>query len=379
MTLSAIHRQMFGVIEFAMHKPAVGNFRPGNDWNGIASRLDFMTDGAPGIKRATIRGQLFRAKKNLAFQIFPRAEVLPQSSQLGPDKNFQSALLRDSFSTPQVCILNFQAAQKGADGFGISVRQSQVGIVFVELERMTFSAIVFERNSLVIGAGGIGTVTIDTIQGAAIFRANRIAEVNTVIELQRIRIFQILQVDLEFRVSARKALKDAGVAARGPGRFKKELSVVRPKFKGLGWKRLCFLIGFVHDIQVAVARVAVRAVGWTERSAAEMFTMTRGAGKIMNDIWLVKIMVRMATLAGLIEPRHELFFRRKKFCQFECAGMSRECGPGPTGRREAGGAMAIGTLGGRMLGGKFSRRNKMQTRRAVKCDEQSRDCQRHDA
>lgn len=78
------------------------------------------------------------------------------------------------------------------------MRQLQFGIPLVELERVTFATIRFKRNLLIERARRIRLVTARAFQFAAVPRLNRFAKMQPVVELERVRIFQLLRVNLEF-------------------------------------------------------------------------------------------------------------------------------------------------------------------------------------
>lgn len=85
---------------------------------------------------------------------------------------------------------------------------------------------------------------------------------------------------------------------------KENLPVVRAKIKRFWREQFSFLRRRLHDLAIGMTRIAIRAVGFAHRAAAEVFEMTRGTGKIFDHIRLMKIMLRMTMLAGRINLRH---------------------------------------------------------------------------
>ena len=189
------------MIEFSVHQPSFGNLRRRDRRNQFAARLHFVAIRTAGIQRAARRRFRRVAEKNLPLQFFTAVKFLAQRLHLSLDKFFDAAIFGHARFAREVGILNFQTTQKGADRFRISMRQLQSGIVFVELKGMTFAAIRFKGNFLVKRAGRVGLVAVSAIKFAAVFRFHRIAQMQAMIKPQRVRIFQILRVNLKIGMS----------------------------------------------------------------------------------------------------------------------------------------------------------------------------------
>src|SRR5690348_2897005 len=119
-----------------------------------------MTISATRIKRASIGRFFFCAEENPPLQIFAAPIFLAQGSHLSLHEIIQSALFTDAILPAKIGVLNFQTAKERARCFGISMGQLQTGIVLVELKRVTFATIFFERNLLVKCAGRVGLMAI---------------------------------------------------------------------------------------------------------------------------------------------------------------------------------------------------------------------------
>ena len=133
------------------------------------------------------------------------------------------------------------------------------------------------------------------------------------VELERVRLLQMLRVDLKLRVICGKGIKNLRVTALGPRGLEDDLSMIASILKNVCRKLLSFGERSLHEIEVGVTRVAVRTVRSFHRATAKMLLVAGRAGEIARHIRLVKIMVRMTSLAGLIDSRHRFFVRLQKF------------------------------------------------------------------
>lgn len=184
--MDAVHRQMFGVIEPAADKPAVGDDRLGNFGGQFTARRHFVAIDATGIKRASIGRFFLGAEENVSFQNFSIAEFSAQPAHLFLHKLVQRALFVDAILAAEVGILDFHAAKKGAHGLRFSVGQLQARIMFVELKRVTFATIFLKRNALVRRTGRVGLVTIGARKHGAIRFAGNFREMKAVIEFESV-------------------------------------------------------------------------------------------------------------------------------------------------------------------------------------------------
>lgn len=294
------------MIELAAHQPAVGDLWFRNGRNQFAARFNFVAIGAARIERAVVQRFFCAAEENLLFQIFSAQLFRAQILQLRLHEILHRSLFGHAFSAGEISVLNFQTAQESADSFGISVRQLQFRIAPVELERVTFTAICLEGNFLVERAGSVGFVATRTIQFAAALRVNRVAEVQSVIEFERVGIFQMVRVNLELGMIFCERTENFGVTRFRPRRFKKDLSLrgIEAKIEIFGGNFFPFGERRLHHFATGMARVAILAVRRRHRAAALMFQMARGAGQIFCDVWLMKIMLRVTTQTRFVNARH---------------------------------------------------------------------------
>lgn len=136
--------------------------------------FDFVAISATRKARPALRIQLADltdragariAQEHLLLQFIAVAHLLPELMHLLLDECVQFALTADSFaSRGMVGVLDRQTVQECADEFRIAVRQRQVRIARVELQRVTFPAMRLEGNLLVICARGVRFVATGTIQ-----------------------------------------------------------------------------------------------------------------------------------------------------------------------------------------------------------------------
>src|SRR5205807_5270355 len=131
----------------------------------VRHRFHFVAESTAGEVRARRRAHLplrfvgIARKEHGPLQFFARAKLLAQLPDLLRNKILNFALPRLSFFQSRVVpILCRQGAQKGPRESDVAVRNFQVGIFRVELERVTRLAIGREGDALIITALRIGFV-----------------------------------------------------------------------------------------------------------------------------------------------------------------------------------------------------------------------------
>src|SRR5437879_5857906 len=90
---------------------------------------------------------------------------------------------------------------------------------------MTGLAVLFITNLQVINAGGIGPMAVRAIQFFATGQSDA-GEMQLMVKLQRVRIFEFVGEHLEFRMIGGEAVNDFGVTPLGAGSLEKNSALV---------------------------------------------------------------------------------------------------------------------------------------------------------
>ena len=110
-------------------------------------------------------------EENPALEFLTRAVAFADVRHLGLHEVLQLGG-SDSLFRGELGVLLWQAAQEGADVFGVAMRQVQIRVVHVELQGVANLAIFCEGNFQIINTGGIGFVAIGAGKFVAVHRRN---------------------------------------------------------------------------------------------------------------------------------------------------------------------------------------------------------------
>ena len=273
MTVVAFHAGVLGVIESRLRHPAIDQNRFGDHRRRVRQRLHFVAESAAGEVRARRRAHLplrfvgIAREEHGPLQFFARAKLLAQLPDLLRNKILNFALPRLSFFQSRVVpILCRQCAQKGPRESDVAVRNFQVGIFRVELERVTRLAIGHDGDALIITALRIGFVAEIAVELPAIDPRNVRREMALMIEAQNVAMFlpivigiaRFLIIELELRMPSPEGGKHLGVAARRSRQFQNHpLDRVWMPMEVCPFKLHSFSRRSFHDRRVAMTRGAV--------------------------------------------------------------------------------------------------------------------------
>src|SRR5205807_2015190 len=105
----------------------------------------------------------------------------------------------------------------------IAVRNFQLRIFCIELQRMTCLTISGKADALVVAAVGSRFMTIIAIEFLSVYGRNIAGKMTLMIEPKRIRIADFLAIELKFRVTLPECGKCLGVTALRPRQFQRHL------------------------------------------------------------------------------------------------------------------------------------------------------------
>lgn len=120
--------------------------------------------------------------------------------------------LSDAFTNRKVGILGRQSAKEAANCGGAAVGKSQLGILRVELKRVTNLALAKKRDAFVIATGRVGVVAIDAIQSMTVNPGDICRKMAFVIEPKHVRVARRLAFELELRMTVPERGESSGIA-----------------------------------------------------------------------------------------------------------------------------------------------------------------------
>ena len=152
--------------------------------------------------------------------------------------------------------------------------------------------------------GRIGFVTVSTVQFLSVHRWNiGRGEMELMIKLERVGVLELFGDDLKFRMVAGEGVQDLRVTAWRAGRFEQCETVRRAIIESLWRKIFPLLKRRLHNRCVAMAGQAVGVVWRLHRAFAKVFMVAGGAGVVLHDVWLVKVMSLVTIQTGAIDGR----------------------------------------------------------------------------
>lgn len=318
-TSGAIQVGMFGVIEAALIQPSFRHHRSGNDRH-LRTAFYFMTISATWKKRAALvaqpthvgcRSSSFIAVENFLLQLLSRSVLATHLSQAVSDESFNLGVCDDFFiSHREVGVLLRQTAEESMNKRGVTVGNGQIRVLLVELQRMARLAVFGKCHVFIIDAAGTGLMTKRAVEFFAIEQCHFriVADVRRVAEAERVGIFIISGMDLEFRVILREFMDDLRIAVGGTGCFEGDPAPIMLEVESARGHRFSIATRCQHDAFVAMTMDAVLGIRRGHGPRAAMFPVTYRAGKFPGNIRLMKIVGGMTFLAGCVDLRG---FRRR--------------------------------------------------------------------
>ena len=307
--LVAFHARVFRVIELRLRHPAIDQ-----DWfchhrRAVRRCLHFVTESAAGEVGADGGGRLplrlvgIGREKHGALQFFPGTKLLLELPDLLDHEILDVDVARlASLETRVIAVLRRQRAQKRPDQPRVAVRNPQVRIFHVELERVASLAVRGEADPLVEPAVRLRFVAVIAIELLAVHWRNIRREMALVIEAEHVGVARSFAHELELRMCAGKGIEDLSVTARRPRHLEDDL------LRRMGSKMECgrrqsrsLLRRRFHDAAIIVTRSALRIGHRFHRPRPEMFHVADGAGTIFDHVRFVQVVF-------LRRPERRIFF-----------------------------------------------------------------------
>jgi len=188
---------MFGVIEVRLRHPMIDQNRFRDCRDTVRGGFHFMTKCTAGKIHARGRVHILLrlvgilGEENCALELVTGMKLIAQLFDLLRDERRHFALWNCAFQTSVIGVLRGQTTQKRPDKIDIPVRNSQLRILRIELERMTSLTIVGKGNSLIQAAVRLRLMAIVAIELLAVHWRNIGCEMALVIEAQHVRIADI--------------------------------------------------------------------------------------------------------------------------------------------------------------------------------------------
>src|SRR6266576_1311044 len=290
MAVIAFDAGVFGVIESRLWHPAIDQNRFRDDRRGVRYRLHFMAESAASevcARRGTHLPLWFigiAREEHGPLQFFARAKSLPQLPDLLGGEARHISIACNSFFEPCVIgVLGWQGAQEGPCERDVAMRNFQIRILRVELERVTGLAVGSKGDPLIITAFGIWFVAVIAIEFFSVHPGNVGREMALMIEAQDVAMFLPIVIKiarffallLKFRMHIPKRGKRLCVTPGRSGQYQNDLcDRVRMSMDVLPLKLPSFLRGRFHNRGAVVAGSAVRARHRSHRSRSLVLLMT---------------------------------------------------------------------------------------------------------
>lgn len=158
---------MRDMVEAATIQPALGNGGRGNIRRGGVAG-DFVAIGAPMERRHLARwegaytsggGGAVTVEENPLFEIVPRELAFLEAPHVRLHEGAQCASLSDLLGfAAETFVLLGKTGEKRLHKLDLSVRQVEIGIAGIELQRMAGLAVALEIDGTVVSPGGIRLV-----------------------------------------------------------------------------------------------------------------------------------------------------------------------------------------------------------------------------
>lgn len=192
-----------------------------------------MARGATVEFASPVRPSAQSSEKYFALKVRPVHELFAQTKHLLRDEIVHAGLRGAALLLREFRVVRRQAAQKSAHVFGAPVWQSQLRISIIELQVVANPAVSVEGDVLEKRAARPRLMTERAIQPLALHERHvvRLGEVPPMVELQRVRIAQLVGNHAKLGVVRREAVEDCGESVCRPRRFENAPSRVRTKIK----------------------------------------------------------------------------------------------------------------------------------------------------
>lgn len=123
------------------------------------------------------------------------------------------------------------------------------------------------------------------------------------IEFQRVGVFEFFGDELKLRMVGGERVQNLRVTARRSRRFEQRQTVLGSIIKNFWRKILSFLKRRFHDRRIAVANHAVGITGRFHRANASMLMVAGGAGMVLRDVGLMKMVTLVTAQTVVVDGR----------------------------------------------------------------------------